>query len=150
MKKILLFLGCLIPWFLGALFAMDTSFYRTINLPSFAPKPIVFGIVWPILYILIALSIYRIIKEYGLKQNKEYSHILLANYIFNQLYPFLFFKLRSLFLSFVDTTALLLSTLFLYYETKSLDSKGSKMLLPYLFWNVFALILSITIYFINL
>lgn len=149
MKKILLFLACLLPWFLGALF-VDTSFYHEINLPSFAPKPIVFGIVWPILYILIASSIYRIIKEYGLKQNKEYNHILLTNYIFNQLYPFLFFKVNSLFLSFVDTTALLLSTLFLYYETKSLDTKGSKLLLPYLFWNIFALILSITIYFINL
>lgn len=149
MKKILLFLVCLLPWFLGSLF-VDTSFYREINLPSFAPKPIVFGIVWPILYILIAISIYRIIKEYGIKQNKEYNHILIANYILNQLYPLLFFKVQSLFLSFVDTTALLLSTLFLYYEAKSLDSKGSKLLLPYLFWNIFALILSITIYFINL
>lgn len=150
MKKILLFLACLLPWFLSAIFVTDTSFYQSINLPSFAPKPIVFSIVWPILYFLIALNSYTIIKEYGIKYNKDYIHNLFVHYIFNQLYPFLFFKFHSLFGSFVDVTAVLISSLFLYYEAKSLNSKSSKLLLPYLFWNVFALILSVTIFFINL
>lgn len=149
MKKIALFIGLLLPWFLGGIFAIDTSFYQEINLPSFAPSPIVFGIVWPTLYILIACSSYLIFKEYG-KKEKEYNRILLINYILNQLYPLLFFTLHSLFLSFVDTVALFLSTLFLYYESKSLRKTSSRLLLPYLAWNFFTLILSVTIYFMNL
>lgn len=150
MKKIILFLAFLFPWFFSIIFTSNTSFYQTLNLPSFAPKPIIFAIVWPILYVLIAMSIYKIIQEYGFQQNKEYQKILIGNYILNQLYPLLFFQLHSLFLSFVDTVALTISTLFLYYETKSLDEKGAKLLLPYLFWNTFAMILSLVIYFTNL
>ncbi len=149
MKKIVLFIGLLLPWFIGGLFAMDTSFYAEINLPNFAPAPVIFTVVWPILYVLIACSSYLIFTEYGTKE-KEYSHILFVNYLFNQLYPLLFFKFHSLFFSFVDTVALFLSTLFLYYESKSLNKTSSKLLLPYLFWNMFAMILSITIYFMNL
>lgn len=149
MKKTALFIGLLFPWFISSLFALDTSFYNEINLPRFAPTPIIFGVVWPILYILIAFSSFIILKEYG-KKEKEYNHILFCNYLFNQLYPLLFFQFHSLFFSFVDTVALLLSTLFLYYESKSLNETSSKLLLPYLFWNMFAMILSITIYFMNL
>ena len=149
MKKILLFIGLLLPWFLGSVFAMNTTFYKEINLPSFAPAPTIFAIVWPILYILIACSSYLIFKEYG-KKEKEYNQILFINYLFNQLYPLLFFQFQSLFFSFVDTVALFLSTLFLYYESKSLNKTSSKLLLPYLFWNFFALVLSVTIYFMNL
>lgn len=149
MKKFILFLGLLIPWFIGALFSFDTSFYQEIALPFFAPPAIIFGIVWPILYLCIATSSYLILKEYGGKE-KEYNKVLFINYIFNQLYPFFFFTLHSLLLSFIDTVALLISTLFLYYETKSLNKTSSKLLIPYVLWNLFALILSISIYFMNL
>ena len=149
MKKILLFLSLLLPWFLGGLFTIHSSIYKEINLPNFAPSPTVFMIVWPILYLCIAISSYRIFKEYGFKE-KEYNHILIINYILNQLYPLIFFSFRSLLFGFVDAVALLLSTLFLYYETKSLNQKSAYYLLPYLFWNLFAVILSITIYFMNL
>ncbi len=150
MKKVILFFVLFIPWFLSVLFTRDTSFYQTLNLPSFAPKPIVFGIVWPILYLLIAISSYRIIKEYGIKNNKEYFRILIVNYVLNQLYTLLFFVFHSLFFSFVDTAFLFISTLFLYYETKSMDKKSAYLLLPYLFWDLFALVLSTSIYFMNL
>lgn len=150
MKKLLLFLAVLLPWFLGGIFSMDSSFYQTLNLPSFAPKPIVFAVVWPILYLLIAISVYLIIREYGLKNNKEYRNTLFINYLLNQLYPIAFFQIQSLFLSFLVTVLLTISTLFLYYETKSLNETSSKLLLPYLFWNLFALILSASIYFMNL
>ncbi|MCI8545209.1 MAG: tryptophan-rich sensory protein [Bacilli bacterium] len=149
MKKLILFIGLLLPWFVSSLFTLDTSFYNEINLPKFAPAPIIFGIVWPILYGLIAFSSYLIYQEYG-KKEKEYNQILFINYLLNQLYPLLFFKLHSLFLSFVDVVAIFLSTLFLYYESKSLNKTSSKLLLPYLAWNFFALVLSTTIYFMNL
>lgn len=150
MKKILQFFIILLPWFFSTIFISDYSFYQMINLPSFAPTSIVFAIVWTILYVLIAISIYKIYQIYGYKQNKEYNHILLFNYISNQLFSILFFGFHFLFLSFVDTVVVTISSLFLYYEAKSLDEKSSKLLLPYLFWNLFALILMFTIYFMNL
>lgn len=150
MKKFLTFILILIPWFIsGLIFRSNSSFYQSLNLPSFAPPPIIFGIVWPILYILISYSIYLIIKEYNLKELKDYKLYLIINYISNQLFTFFFFTIENLFLGFVDSVIVLLSSLFLYYETKSLNEKVSKFLIPYIIWNIFACILSLTIYFMN-
>lgn len=151
MKKIITYILILIPWFIsGILFRSNSTFYKSLNLPSFAPPPIVFGIVWTILYILISYSIYLIIKEFKIKDQKDYRIYLIINYVSNQLFTFFFFTLENLFLGFVDSVIVLLSSLFLYYETKSLNEKSSKFLIPYIIWNIFATILSMTIYFMNL
>ena len=151
MKKIFKFLIILIPWFLGGvIFKSDTVFYRLLNKPSFAPQPIVFAIVWPILYILIAFSIYIIYKNYNFKNLKSYNKALLINYISNQFFSFFFFTIKSPFLALIDTFIILISSLFLYYESKELNKLSSKLLIPYIIWNVFATILITSIFFLNL
>lgn len=151
MKKIIQFIIILVPWFLGGfLFSSNISYYKSLNLPFFAPPGILFPIVWTILYILIAISIYLILKEYHLKEIPGYRNALISNYILNQLFTFFFFTLENTFLGFVDAIATLITALFLYYETKSLNKKASLFLLPYLFWCLFASILSLSIYFMNL
>ena len=140
MKKILKFLGYFLPWILPSLlFRIDTSFYDTINKPFFAPPKILFPIVWTIIYILIAIALYN-------NKNKSviYYKSLIINYFSNQIYTFLFFSLKSPFIAFVDTVIVLISSLYLYNEIKS------KFLIPYIIWNTFATILSLSIYLLNL
>ena len=140
MKKILKFLGYFISWILPSiLFRIDTSFYDTINKPFFAPPKILFPIVWTIIYILIAIALYN-------NKNKSviYYKSLIINYFSNQIYTFLFFSLKSPFIAFVDTVIVLISSLYLYNEIKS------KYLIPYIIWNTFATILSLSIYLLNL
>lgn len=150
MKKFILFLLILMPWFLGSLlFPIDVSYYESLYLPFFAPPKILFVILWTILYLLIAYSIYQIYQIEHFKAS-IYNKTLLSNYICNQLFPFFFFTLQNTFLGFVDAVATLITSLFLYYETKEINEKASKFLLPYVFWNLFATLLSITIYFMNL
>ena len=151
MKKILKFILVLIPWFLGGLiFRSDTIFYNSLNKPFFAPKPIVFPIVWTILYFLIAISIYLIFKNNKLKDIPDYNKALLINYFSNQVFSFLFFTLKSPFLALIDTFIVFISSLFLYYESKELNKTSSKLLIPYILWNLFALILITTIFFMNI
>ena len=76
MKKFFKFLLYLLPWFISGLFMKNVAFYKTLNLPSFAPPPIVFPIAWTILYILIAISIYNVSKE-GFNDN--YKKYLILN-----------------------------------------------------------------------
>lgn len=150
MKKIITFILIAIPWFIsGFLIKSDPRFYQSLKLPSFAPPPIIFGIVWTILYLLISYSIFLIIKEFKKDNLKDYFIYLIINYVSNQLFTFFFFKLQNIFLAFVDTIVILLSSLFLYYETKSLNRKSAKFLIPYLIWNLFATILILSIYFMN-
>ena len=151
MKKIFKFILILIPWFIGGLlFKSDTIFYKSLNKPVFAPPSILFPIVWTILYILIALSIYLIFKNNIFKDTKNYNKALLINYFSNQVFSFLFFTLKSPFLALIDTFIVFISSLFLYYESKELNKASAKLLIPYIIWNLFALILIIFIFFMNL
>ena len=149
--RIIRFLIYLLPWFLSAiLFKTDTIFYKGLNKPFFAPPPILFGIIWPIIYILIAISIYNIYKNNNRKNIQEYSKALLINYVSNQFFSFFFFTIKSPFLALIDTIIVLISSLFLYYETKNLDKKSSNLLIPYIVWNIFASVLITSIFFLNI
>ena len=146
MKKFLSWLIILLPWFISGIIFNDTIFYKTIVKPSFAPPGIVFAIVWPILFILLATSIYRV-KD---KANSNYFKILIINYIFNQLYSYLFFSLHSIFLALIDTIFVLVSSIILFIETKKIDKTAAYLLIPYILWNIFATILSISIFILNI
>ena len=139
-KKVVRFLIYLLPWFISSIiFRSDTSFYDSIKKPFFAPPGIVFPIVWTILYILIAIGLYN-------NKNKsiEYYKSLIINYFSNQIFTFLFFTIKSPFIAFIDTLVVLISSLFLYNETKS------KWFIPYIIWNIFATILSLSVYILNI
>lgn len=146
MKKIFKFLIFLLPWFLSSLFMKNVNFYKSLNLPFFAPPPILFAIVWPILYLLIAISIYKISK---IGFSEKYKYFLIANYIFNQSFTFLFFNLKSIILGTLSSILSLITAIFLFLETKKSNKKTSYLLIPYLIWLIFASILSISILFLN-
>ena len=151
MKKILKFILILLPWFIGGLlFRSDTIFYKSLNKPVFAPPSILFPIVWTILYLLISISIYLIFKDNKLKDIPSYTKTLIINYFSNQIFSFLFFTLKSPFLALIDTFIVFINSLFLYYESKELNKTSAKLLIPYIIWNMFALILIISIFFMNL
>ena len=145
-KKILKFILYLLPWFISTiLFRIDTSYYQSLNLPRFAPPGITFAIIWPILYLLITYTTYKILPT----NNKRYKTILLINYLSNQLYTLFFFTLKSNALALIDTIIVLISSIYLYQETKKIDNKLNKYLIPYILWNIFATILSIAINIMN-
>lgn len=146
MKKIIKFIFLLLPWFIGGLlFESDQVFYKTLNKPSFAPPGYVFAIVWPILYILIAISIYKV-KD----KNKNYLKALIINYFSNQVFSFFFFSIKSPFIALIDTIVVLISSLFLYLESKKDNKVSSRLLIPYILWNIYATILIISIYIMNI
>ena len=151
MKKVLRFLIILIPWFIGGiLFRSDSVYYKSLNKPFFAPPGFLFGIIWPILYILIAISIYKIYQNNSFSSTKNYNQALLINYFSNQVFSFFFFTIKSPFFALIDTIIVFISSLFLYLETKELDKDASKYLIPYIIWNAFASILIISVFFLNI
>ena len=151
MKNFFKFLLILLPWFLsGLIFRSNTIFYKSIAKPFFAPPAILFPIVWTILYVLIAVSIYLVFNKHSYKSTQNYNKALLINYFSNQVFSFLFFTLKSPFLALIDTIIVLISSLFLYYESKELNKTSAKLLIPYIIWNTFATILIISIFFMNI
>ncbi len=151
MKAILKFVILLLPWFLSSLTPIDKTYYNSLNLPWFTPPQIAYGIIWTIIYIMITISVYKIIT---IKKKKDipssYKYTLLLNYLFNQSFQPIFFLLKNNFLAFVSCLLTWLSSLFLYKETKELNPDASKYLIFYILFSLFATILSLTIYFLNL
>ena len=150
-KKIFTYLGTLLPWFVASIIPLNYKYYDTINKPFFAPPKIFYPIAWTIMYILIAITIYTILKTYKFKDIKpSYKITLLINDLFNQSYTLLFFGFNNPFLGFVLCLGTLLSSLFLYEETTLLNNKISKLLYPYIILLIFATILSLSIYLLNI
>lgn len=151
MKKIFTFIILLLPWFLVSLIPVDYNYYQVIKLPWFAPPTIFYSISWTIIYILIACSCVCLLDSYKIKDlPKTYRTTLLINYLFNQSYTLVFFGLHNNFLGFVSCCGTLLSTLFLANETYDLKPKCAKFLIPYILLSFFAVILSFTIYIMNI
>lgn len=150
MKKILIFIICLIPWYLSSFIKVDYNYYNSLSLPFFTPPPIFFPIIWTITYISIAISIYLIVTEINIKDiPKSYKLTLLINYLANQSFQVTFFLLKNLFLGFISSLIAFISVLFLYQETSYLKEKSTKFLDLYVLLSLFATILSLTIYVLN-
>lgn len=151
MKKILLFIGLLIPWFLSSLLPVDYNYYKTLTLPFFAPPNIFYIIAWSITYLFITISVFQIITKYEYKNlPKKYKNTLIINYLFNQSFQLVFFIFKNNFLGFISCLGTFISLLFLRQEIKAINKKSNKYLIPYLLLSIFASFLSLSIYLLNL
>ena len=66
-KKCVIYIFCLIPWFLSSIIKVDYNYFKEIKTPFFTPPKMFYPIAWTIVYILIAITIYKIIIAYKLK-----------------------------------------------------------------------------------
>ena len=151
LKKILIYILCLAPWFIINLIPLNYNYFNEIKTPFFTPPKLFYPIAWTIIYILISITTYSIITSYKFKEiPKSYKITLLINYLFNQSYTLVFFGLKNQFLGFISCLGTLLSTLFLYEETSLLETKKKYLLIPYILLSMFATVLSATIFLINI
>lgn len=151
LKKIIFFICTLVIFLLfGYLFSRNTDFYNVINKPFFAPKGIVFSVIWSGLYIIQAYYITYVYFNYkDLEEGKKLFVLLIINAILNILYMPVFFIFKSLFGGFVINLCLLISQLLIIYKSKQINIKILYLQIPYLLWLIFALVLSISIYLLN-
>ena len=151
LKKILIYILCLAPWFIINIIPLNYNYFNEIKTPFFTPPKLFYPIAWTIIYILISITTYSIITSYKFKEiPKSYKITLLINYLFNQSYTLVFFGLKNQFLGFISCLGTLISTLFLYEETSLLETKKKYLLIPYILLSMFATILSATIFLINI
>ena len=145
------YLLCLVPWFFTSILKVDYNYLDKIKTPFYTPPNYFYAISWSIIYILVSITIYKVIKSYKWKEiPKSYKITLLINYILNQSFVIVFFILKNNFLGFISCIGTLISTLFLYEETSLLKNKSKYLIIPYILLSVFATILSLSIYLLNI
>lgn len=132
---------------LPALF-VDFNKYKDILKPPFSPPGFIFPIIWTILFILMGISIYRVVMT----NNYEIDSIKIIYYaqlIINALWTPIFFELNSYLLSFIWLLLLLILVIILSIKIISIDKVSFYLLIPYIIWLLFAGYLNLGIYILN-
>lgn len=135
----------------GLLSRSDMStWYTTLEKPSWNPPSWVFGPVWTVLYLLMGISLWLIWKSNALESVKKRAMWTFAAQLFlNFWWSILFFNLHSPELAFFDIVAMLILiaiTIFLFARISRL---AAYLLFPYIAWVGFATILNYTIMIMN-
>jgi len=113
------------------------------NKPSFTPPNIVFPIVWPVLYALIALSLYFSWSKADKEGRKKVELWFGLNLFFNLIWSLLFFTLKVPVVSFIDIILMIGTGVMMAVTAGKIDRKAGWMLAPYIAWISFASILNL-------
>lgn len=146
-----LIVSVLIPVILGNIVGLITATsnnYGELILPSFAPPGIVFPIVWTILYILMGVSSYLIIKSDNTDKNSA-LFVYGIQLAINLLWSIWFFISKLYLFSFLWIILLIVFVVIMIKKFYDISKLSAYLQIPYLLWLVFAAILNLTVYFLN-
>lgn len=134
---------------LAGLLSMDSvPTYDILIRPSFAPPPWVFMIVWPILYILLGISLYLVrISESEYKDTA--LKIFYVQLVLNFIWPLVFFNLHLIWAAFVIIMLLWVSIILMIRWFFKVNPLAGKLQIPYLLWVTFAAVLNLSIAILN-
>ena len=138
------FLVVFLVAYLGSLFTSTTvnsEWYDSIR-PKLTPPSYVFPIVWNILFILIALSLYLLWVKADKNGRKNVAFAFGINFLLNILWSVLYFGLKNPKLAFFELIFLWLSIITMILVAKKIDKKAAWLLVPYLLWVSFASVLN--------
>ncbi|MCC6273938.1 MAG: tryptophan-rich sensory protein [Deltaproteobacteria bacterium] len=127
-----------------ATFSEIPTWYQGLNKPEWNPPPWVFGPVWTVLYVLMAVAAWLAWRELGLRSGALRLYFL--QLLFNLLWSYLFFWGHSPFLALIDIGLLWLAigaTAFAFWRARPL---AGALLLPYWGWVSFAAALNFSIW----
>jgi translocator protein len=142
----------LIVGMIGSFFTLDNipTWYAALNKPAFNPPAWVFGPVWTILYILMGISLYLILRNGVTTPAVRWGVILFAvQIVLNLLWSIIFFGMHSIFFAFVVIIMLLVSLVATIISFYRVSKPAAWLLVPYLCWLGFASVLNGTIWIIN-
>ena len=126
-----------------------STWYVTLKKPSFNPPGWIFGPVWTILYILIAISGWLIWLETSNKNVKIIMVCFFIQLFLNALWSPLFFGLKNPGLAFLEICFLWLSIAVYIFLSRNVSFKATLLFLPYWGWVTFASILNFFIWRMN-
>ena len=141
---------CFITGAIGAIASVDANeFYASLSQPSWAPPASVFGPVWSMLFLLMAVSAWLIWLRGGIKAHIRAFKVFIAQLVLNALWSWVFFAWHQggwALLNVVLLWALIVATMISFYRIRPL---AAYLLVPYLVWISFATILNYSLWQLN-
>lgn len=129
--------------------ANAAGFYGVLNKPSWAPPAAVFGPVWTVLYLLMAVAAWLVWKEHRTRENRRALTLYLLQLAFNALWTWLFFAWRQGGWALAEIGvlwSLILLTIVAFYRIRP---SAGLLLVPYQVWVTFAAALNAALWRLN-
>ena len=127
-----------------------STYYSQLIKPSFAPPSFIFPIVWTILYVLMGISAYKILKKgYDLSKVKDAMFYYWLQLALNFVWSILFFGLDLRFSALVTIVLLIIVVSIMMYKFSKIDKKAMYLNIGYLIWLFYASFLNYFIWMIN-
>lgn len=120
--------------------------YRALELPPFAPPSWLFGPVWSVLYLMIAIAGWLVWRERGWDRSLT---LWVVQLVLNALWTPLFFAADLYVAALVDTVALLVAVTATILQFRRTSELAAWLLVPYLAWVGFATALTVGIVVLN-
>ena len=139
-KQITLVIAVILAAMIGGLASTQASsdvWYLSLNKSELNPPSYVFGIVWPILYVLMMISAYLAYKKvYG---------IFIIQLVFNAAWSWLFFRFQMPLISLIDIYLLIALNLYITTLMYKENKLAFILFIPYVLWISFASYLNLFI-----
>ena len=119
----------------------DDIWYQELVKSSLNPPGYVFGIVWPILYLLMSISAFRTFNEI--------KNLFLIQLLFNAIWSWLFFAFQMPLIALLNIWLLIYLNIKLNLKMFYQDKLSALLFIPYVLWLLFASYLNLFIVLIN-
>ena len=139
-SKFSVFVYVILALIIGGLASSNTAddlWYQALNKSSLNPPGYVFGIVWPILYLLMSISAYRTFDE-----TKD---LFLIQLLFNALWSWIFFAFQMPFVALLNIWLLIYLNIKINLKMFYQDKLSGLLFIPYVLWLFFASYLNLFI-----
>ena len=139
-SKFSVFIYVILALIVGGLASSNTAddvWYQDLIKSPLNPPGYVFGIVWPILYLLMSISAFRTFNET--------KNLFLIQLLFNALWSWLFFAFQMPLVALLNIWLLIYLNIKINLKMFYIDKLSGLLFIPYVLWLFFASYLNLFI-----
>ena len=126
-----------------------SQWYPALQKPSWNPPPWVFGPVWTVLYLMMAIAAWIVWRQRGFKGAAGALGIFALQLALNAAWSPLFFGLRNPLAGLVDIIPLWIAIMATIISFRRISPLAGALLVPYWLWVGFATALNFMIWSLN-
>jgi len=137
---------------IGSVFTISqiATWYAGLLKPPFNPPDWIFGPVWTLLYILMGIALWFVLREGTGTRNVRVAAILFAAQLAaNLIWSVLFFGMHQIAASSIEVLILLGLIVATIVSFRRVSKTAGWLLVPYLCWTTFATVLTFSIWLLN-
>lgn len=134
----------------GAITATSVDgWYQTLQKPSFNPPDWVFGPVWTVLYVMMAVAAWRVWRRAGFASGRTALAAFLVQLGLNLAWTVLFFGVQAIGPALIEIVVLLAAIVVTAVLFWRIDRLAGWLLVPYGLWVAYAALLNAALWRLN-